>query len=89
MASFSCIGPPQSPYWVINELVYSISRLPPNHQLMYISNNHSVLTIQNVSLSNNGSTYQCYLDGIPSIVGILLVGKFVCPLSKLMSKLDI
>ncbi len=78
MASFSCIGPRQSPYWVINGLFYSIVSLPPNHELMYISNNHSVLTIQNVSLSNNGSIYQCYLDDIPSIIGILLVGKCVC-----------
>ena len=68
---FSCIfeGSAIVPAWRINGEIYTWSSLPDRHTF-----NGKYLFIENVDVSMNGTTYQCFIPGVAqSIVGILTV----------------
>ena len=77
-AYFPCSynGTNRSPTWKINNHTYFINNLP-----MKTSYNGSVLTVSNVDLSLNNTSYYCYITilkrgnvkKIESDIGILLV----------------
>ncbi len=63
--------------WIINGSSRSISDLPHNH-LIRKEDNRYILSVVNVTLSQNGTTYQCvavaYTQVIYSQVAVLHVG---------------
>ncbi len=65
--------------WYINGSSRSISDLPHNH-LIRKENNTYILSVVNVTLSQNGTTYQCAAvttQLIYSQVAVLYVGKTI------------
>ena len=56
------------PDWIINGVTYSSSSLPPRHSWF-----NQRLTIINVNMSDNGTTYQCVVIPIFSGIATLTV----------------
>ena len=53
----SFYGTDTLPMWSINSANYTSLSLPPNHKY-----NGRILTVDNVYIAQNGSTYQCFFD---------------------------
>ncbi len=63
--------------WIINGSLRSISDLPHNHHLRKEDNRY-IMSVVNVTLSQNGTSYQCAAvttQVIYSQVAVLYVGK--------------
>ena len=75
-ATFECIyeeSVQATAVWEINNRRYVFSSvLPPKH---WIDSTGSYLTVCNVDLSMNGSTYQCIVDSHYSTVGHLIISQ--------------
>ena len=54
--------------WIIDGSYYSSEGLPPRHSYL-----NSMLTVSNVNVSDNGTTYQCVLIPFESDVATLTV----------------
>ena len=70
---FNCtaLGQITTPIWNINDIVYTWMQLPDKH---YFNIATGSLTVTDVDLSMNNSTYQCYISNTgPSAIGVLYV----------------
>ena len=65
-ATFNCTisRTTEVPYWYIDGTIYTRDDLPPRHSYL-----NQVLTVNNVSILDNGTTYQCGV--IPSPVSAI------------------
>ncbi len=71
-AHFHCSynGTTAAPFWVIDDEVYTIDRLPGRHSYYY---SNQVLTVRRAQLSDSGRTYRCSFIDVESRVATLTV----------------
>ena len=76
-ATFNCSfsGSSDVPSWIIDGVAYTASQLPPRHSYL-----RPQLTVSNVTVSDNGTTYQCavipVLSDIATLTVVLLEGQW-------------
>ncbi len=79
-AYFQCQYQMYRVYWYINGSLRSISNLPHNHHIRREDNTY-IMSVVNVTLSQNGTTYQCVAATTQVIyisqVAVLYVGKII------------
>ena len=64
------------PSWFINSSLYTSSDLPPNHRY-----DGRMMTIDNVLLNQNDTTYQCFFN--------LIISESMCQLKSQIGKLQV
>ena len=70
-ATFECRynGSILAPYWRINNVIYRLTAV----QKLYIFNDDFSVTVDNVSVSENGYHFQCFVGIVASAKGYLTV----------------